>query len=1200
MRKTFCKQNMAMVMALLVIILLCVICSSLGIVYAEERVQNNLNIIHISDLHYYPTYMCYKQNDSDYLSSAMYEKSKFESKLLTESSSVIKKLFANIYEQAPDYVVVTGDLSSDGEKEALIEIANGLRDLQNRVRAKGNANKNFQIFVIPGNHDILNENAMDYSEAGGIKLNPVNRAEFAKIFAGLGYPEMSTGEAGVFYSDYSIENDNLKYLPYDAENGNYVYSELASNLDFTWTPALTANSTQLSQGDLSYYVNCLNLNKFTLLGLDGLVDGKVGGKVEDGVFEWLNGEKGKFTNNIISLTHQNVIPHFTMQERWTKNYLYSNWELVRDSLLKLGVKYNFSGHMHANDIASFCNFDGHTLYDIETGSPVGYGANYRNIDISFYQNGAQDVAQDVASNMTQTLKEISNVDITLLLENGYILDDNQLYINNKVIDDLAEYIDVNLYDNMLTGVLDSVIKYIDKDNFVNFVIESIDKYLDKGLAKNVIKDNSTALRKVIGNLYTQIEAKTLADFVYTGNKKFLQGDDNKLRAYIYTFAEQLINLKIIDDYTVQNMFVDAYTTHLKGGEGIELAGINENLIFSIEEWMPSGRFVESIVDEMRSGNNSMIKLIKQVLTTNYNLTTGISSDEIRDLSGILNFFGIDLKAFNLDKFIQKFAGDKLKELPSELVDKQIDYILTQSIAKGIGENVSDVIRSLVTDTTYDGVPGVPSKVLFDSTDEYTHYSGGKKRSPSITDGRLPSMLTMTFGENKALDRNLVWFTEKNVTETQIQISEGDRTAFNPTAIGSVVADCEIIKVDKPLIDIGIITTYTTQELARHTLQITGLKANTLYTYRVGGGKYFSDYYTFKTGSNAEKMPFEMLIMTDMQGMSVTAYQNTAKLIKASHRVSTFGYDFAINLGDLVDSGKNLNQWQYLLNSNTQFFGTIPQVIATGNHDISVKIDNENNYKIDTASGRSPLDIYFNFNQNYYSFDYSNVHFIILDTNDIVNDNLNYVQVEWLKNDLEQNSDKLKVVAMHKGIYSAGPHKDDIEIVNMRKVLSKIFSDYKVELVLQGHDHIYSESFFLDGEGKKIKTPAYKQGSPINNNNGGVLYMTMGVSGDKYYDFDSDTDAFISKGKLFQSPKLNNPTFGKLLFDGENISFTSYQYDLQKDSVEQLVMFNTNIINLIISIVVAVIIVVGIILLVILLLRNHKKKIAQCKAEDFEN
>ena len=170
MRKTFCKQNMAMVMALLVIILLCVICSSLGIVYAEERVQNNLNIIHISDLHYYPTYMCYKQNDSDYLSSAMYEKSKFESKLLTESSSVIKKLFANIYEQAPDYVVVTGDLSSDGEKVALIEIANGLRDLQNRVRAKGNVNKNFQIFVIPGNHDILNENAMDYSEAGGIKL----------------------------------------------------------------------------------------------------------------------------------------------------------------------------------------------------------------------------------------------------------------------------------------------------------------------------------------------------------------------------------------------------------------------------------------------------------------------------------------------------------------------------------------------------------------------------------------------------------------------------------------------------------------------------------------------------------------------------------------------------------------------------------------------------------------------------------------------------------------------------------------------------------------------------------------------------------------------------------------------------------------------------------------------------------------------
>ena len=88
--------------------------------------------------------MCYKQTESDYLKSAMLEKSRFESKLLMESSAVIKKLFEEIATKKPDYLVVTGDLSSDGERVALIEIANALRSLQNKIRDDGK--NNFQIF----------------------------------------------------------------------------------------------------------------------------------------------------------------------------------------------------------------------------------------------------------------------------------------------------------------------------------------------------------------------------------------------------------------------------------------------------------------------------------------------------------------------------------------------------------------------------------------------------------------------------------------------------------------------------------------------------------------------------------------------------------------------------------------------------------------------------------------------------------------------------------------------------------------------------------------------------------------------------------------------------------------------------------------------------------------------------------------------
>ncbi len=1197
MKKTFCKQKTTISLAFAVILILCLICSVFGIVFAEDNAKNEISIIHVSDLHYYPTYMCYKQTESDYLKSAMLEKSRFESKLLMESSAVIKKLFEEIATKKPDYLVVTGDLSSDGERVALIEIANALRSLQNKIRDDGK--NNFQIFVVPGNHDILNENATDYSELKGKRIDAVTKLEFVKIFAGLGYPNMTRDEAEQFYSSsyYSIDEVNKKYLPYDASVSTYVHSSNADNIDFVYN-ALSFDESfyvggvaELGDGELSYIAKCPNNNTF--IAIDGIVKGSIGGKVSDNVFNWLQDNKVQhLSGNLMTMTHHNVLPHFTMQEQWTKNYLYSNWEVVRDFMIELGVKYNFSGHMHANDVASYCNYSGYNLYDIETGSPVGYGAAYREATINFYQDGASD--------MLQTLQTIKNVDVSLLVRDGYLSESMNIayrdIINNEIIQDLAGYIHNNLYKSMLDGVLDKMIKEVSRENFVELVIEKIDSSVKDGIVKDIITNNINELRIVLGNLYNKIQSETLANFVYTGEKEFLQAEENKLRAYIYNFASKVLNIEIQKNYTIQNMFVDAYTAHLKGNEDLVLTDRNSQLKYSIEEWLPSGQFVQSIVDILRSNDNGIAPLLKQVLSSNYDLTIGLSSEQIRNINKLVKLYDTELASFNLDKFIKKLAGDKLDNLPSSMVDKSLDYVLTQSIAKGIGSKLSDVVRSLATDSTYDGTLGEPTKVLYDINDQFSHYAGGKVREASITDGRLPSMLTMTLGENVYADRNLVWFTDKSVTGSQVQISEGDRSSFNPLTVDG---SCEIIEIDMPLMDVGILATYTSKEIARHTASMKGLKADTLYTYRVGDATkgYFSDLYTFRTPITEDKSGFEMLIVTDMQGMTQSNYEDSAKMLQASMQVSEKGYDLILNLGDMVDSGKNTNQWQYFLDSGRNLYGTTPQVVVSGNHDIALE-----DSKINTASGRSPLDIHYNISdKKYYSFDYKSVHFVVLDTNDIVNDNLSFNQIDWLINDLQQNKDNLVVVAMHKGIYSAGPHRNDKEIINMRKTLGKLFSDYKVELVLQGHDHVYSESFYMDGEGKKTKVPAYNQGAPINNNSGGVLYITMGSSGNKYYSFADENIDYISKGKFFHTPTLQNPTFGRLVFDGENIKSFAYEYDLEKNQINQLKFFNKNRIALIVSIVTAIIIVIGVGILIFILVLNHKKKLAACiKENELEN
>ncbi len=1221
MNKGALKHKTNLFVALVAVILLCVICSGFCIAFADNGDDNSINIVHITDLHYYPTYMSYKQQDPKYDSSAMVDKSKLESKLIVESSMVIKKLFSDILSMdengetpsrnnsLPDYILVTGDLSSDGERVALIDIANALRDLQNKIRAKGNVN--FQIFVIPGNHDIANENATDYTKVQGERIASVNRNDFAKIFAGLGYPNMTDGEAASYYANDEFDNNNLKYLPYDSDK-RYVHSENAENIEFAYM-AMNDWDSELGIGDLCYTAKCPDGNTF--IAIDGLVSGEIGGRVSDGVFEWLNSIKtSSMTDNLISMTHHNVLQHFTMQEKWSKDYLYSNWEEVRDFLVNLGVKYNFSGHMHANDIASYCNDDGYNLYDIETGSPVGYGASYREAKISFKQDGSSDLkpTSRITSDLTHTLRTVRDVDVSVLLDDGYLVKTyTNIYSTNISVDgkinNLSDYINERLYKDMLDNVIDSIIKKVNRENTVDLILGYVENNLgDSGLLDKLFKDNKDSLRTILSNLYNKIQSETLKDFVYTGNKEFLQGEENKLRAYLYNFVSSVIDIETAKNYTIQNLFVDSYTTHLKGGEGVYLPA-NSKLKESIE-WMQSGELVRAIVNKINDKNNGITILIQRILSSNYNLTANLNAEEIRNVNIILAPFGIKLDSVNLDKLIKNVAGNKLDKYPSNIVGDKLTYIVSESIAKGIGSNLSDVIRSLVTDSSYDGVLDVESRVVYAENDEHSHYAGGKKRAPSVVDGRLPSMLTMTFGENVYEDRNLVWFTDKRISATDLQIVEGDRSALysGGEKVKSFKGESKIYAVDYPLIELGIMTTYTTKEIARHEISVTGLKPNTMYSYRVGDAKnvYWSDVYTFKTSAKVAKKPFEILIATDMQGMTKAVYEDSAKVLRAAQNVTEFGYDFILNLGDMVDDGKNLNQWQYLLDSNKNLFGTIPQVIAPGNHDLSEfevtkgYIPTDSNVVTDKYTA---LQLHFNFggrDKNYYSFDYNGVHFIVLDTNDITeNNNLSFNQIEWLTEDLKKNEDNIIVVSMHKGIYSAGIHQNDKEVVGMRKVLSKLFSDYKVELVLQGHDHIYSESFFLDGDGKKTKIPVYKQGAPINNNSGGVLYVTMGSTGDKFYDFNFDTDDFINKGKMFHAPKLKNPTFGRLMFDGQNIKFYSYQYDIANDKIMQLKIFNDNNIMIIISSVTGGLLGIGIITLLVILVLKHKKKVALCKEEN---
>ena len=104
---------------------------------------------------------------------------------------------------------------------------------------------------------------------------------------------------------------------------------------------------------------------------------------------------------------------------------------------------------------------------------------------------------------------------------------------------------------------------------------------------------------------------------------------------------------------------------------------------------------------------------------------------------------------------------------------------------------------------------------------------------------------------------------------------------------------------------------------------------------------------------------------------------------------------------------------------------------------------------------------------YYSFDYANVHFICLDSQDT--DRLSDgPMMQWLKADLATTKRDWIIVFFHHPTYTKGTHDSDNEkdsagrMRDMRVNFLPVLEAGGVDLVLTGHSHAYERSWLLDG------------------------------------------------------------------------------------------------------------------------------------------
>ena len=75
--------------------------------------------------------------------------------------------------------------------------------------------------------------------------------------------------------------------------------------------------------------------------------------------------------------------------------------------------------------------------------------------------------------------------------------------------------------------------------------------------------------------------------------------------------------------------------------------------------------------------------------------------------------------------------------------------------------------------------------------------------------------------------------------------------------------------------------------------------------------------------------------------------------------------------------------------------------------------------------------------------------------------------ELIKEATEANPDATwRIVTIHQDIYGSGLDHSDTDGMILRTQLTPVFDKYDIDVVLQGHDHTYSRSALLYGDGQQ--------------------------------------------------------------------------------------------------------------------------------------
>ena len=220
-----------------------------------------------------------------------------------------------VKEEKPDLVMLTGDLTYNGERESHTDLANKLKEIEDA---------GIPVIVIPGNHDINNPEASRFEGESIMSTETISPEEFEEIYDEFGYSEAVSRDPVSLSYVYQINDD---------------------------TRALMLDSCQYDPKNL------------------------VGGMIKDDTYDWIEEQMEEAWNlgmNVIPVAHHNLLDE---SEVYLQDCTIEHSEQLIDQLESWEVPLFLSGHLHVQHYMRSGEDSG--IYEIVTGSlstpPCHYG-----------------------------------------------------------------------------------------------------------------------------------------------------------------------------------------------------------------------------------------------------------------------------------------------------------------------------------------------------------------------------------------------------------------------------------------------------------------------------------------------------------------------------------------------------------------------------------------------------------------------------------------------------------------------------------------------------------------------------------------------------------------------------------------------------------------------------------------------------------